>query len=107
MEETNEYEYAVQSQPRRYALMGPRRPPLPPARSSADHRRWRWRLRGISTLLSFPSFMSLRLHVRQAPTQRNWPIFFVVIVVEKLRGRWSIIFRKSNTATFRPWLKPF
>jgi len=51
--------------------------------------------------------MSLRFYVRQAPTQRNWPIFFVVIVVEKLRGCRSIIFRKSNTATFRPWLKSF
>ena len=49
--------------------------------------------------------MSLRFHIWQAPTQRNWSTFFFIIVVEKLCGCWSIIFGKSNTATLRPWLK--
>ena len=43
--------------------------------------------------------MSLIFHVWQAPTQRDWSIVFVVIV-EKLRSCWSIIFRESNTAAF-------
>jgi hypothetical protein len=48
--------------------------------------------------------MSLKLHVWQAATHRDWSIVFTVIV-EKFRSCWSVVFRESNTAAFRPRLE--
>lgn len=48
--------------------------------------------------------MSLQFHVRQAATQRDWSIVFVV-VMKKLGRCWPVIFRESNATAFRPRLK--